>query len=159
MDNQELEKLKFYIDKYWNLINERNKTIILIIQLLIALLVIASFGEKIIPYSNLINLEILIIFLLFLIPIMLVDYLLQLNDGLNSLHQVLKFPKVKKEWYKQLIDGSNYIYTLITIVTIDVVIQLINQNFQVSLLIFLIQALFISIIIFSKRIKQSKYNF
>lgn len=98
MDNLKLEKLKFYGDKYWNLINERNKTIIFIIQLLIALLVIASFSGNIIPLFSLIYLKILIIFLLTLIPIMLVDYLFQINDGLNSLHQALEFPTVSKKW-------------------------------------------------------------
>ena len=151
MENEKLEKLKFYGDKYWNLINDRNKTIIFIIQLFIALLVIASFNNNIISSSNLIYLKILIIFLLGLIPIMLVDYLLQINDGLNSLHEALDFPTENKKWYITLIDGTDYIYSLITIITIDVIIQLINQNLKISLLIFLIQTVLISIIVFSKR--------
>ena len=96
MNNEKLEKLKFYGDKYWNLINDRNKTIIFIIQLFIALLVIASFNDSIISSSSLVYLKILIIFLLSLIPIMLMDYLLQINDGLNSLHEVLEFQAENK---------------------------------------------------------------
>lgn len=151
MENEKLEKFKFFGDKYWNLITERNKTVIFIIQLLIALLVITSFSENIIPHSSLIYLKILIIFLLTLIPIMLTDFLLQINDGLDSLHKALEFPIVKKIWYMALINGSNYIYALITIIIVDIIIELINQNLQISLSIFLIQTLIISIIIFSKR--------
>lgn len=150
------EKLKFYGDKYWNLINERNKTIIFIIQLLIALLVITSFSDKIIPLSSLIYLKILIIILLALIPIMLVDYVLKLNDGLNSLHQKLGFENKRKKWYMELIDGSNWIYTLISIIVIDWMIHLINQTLQLSIKIYLIQTLLIAIIIFSKRRYQLK---
>jgi len=156
MDNNELEKLKFYGDKYWDLIKERIKTIIFTVQLMIALLVIVSFGDKIISVSDLGKLKILIIILLFLIPIMLMDYLLQINNGLNSLHQLLKFPKEEKKWHKKLIDGSNYIYIFITIIIVDVIIHLINQNFQISLIIFLIQLLLIAVIIFSKRKERLK---
>jgi len=84
------------------------------------------------------------------------DYLLQINNGLNSLHQLLKFPKEEKKWHKKLIDGSNYIYIFITIIIVDVIIHLINQNFQISLIIFLIQLLLIAVIIFSKRKERLK---
>lgn len=148
MDNK---KLKFYGDKYWDLINERYKTIIFIIQLLIALLVIASFSDKIIPISNLIYLKILIIFLLALTPIMMIDYLLKIDAGLNSLHQVMKFSIVNKKWYTKLVDGSNYIYVVITIMAIDIIIALIN--FKMFILIFIIHALFITSIYIFKKIK------
>jgi len=155
MNNNELEKFKFYANQYHNLIIDRIKTIILIIQLLIALLVIAGFSEKIVPPASIYYLKILIIFLLSLVPIMLVDYLLQLNDGLNSLHKVLKLEDNNNKLYKKIIDGSNYIYALIAVIIIDIIILLINQNFQITLIIFLIQVIVITILICVKRKKES----
>ena len=156
--NYRLETIKFFANQYYGLTLERIKTIILMVQLLIALLVIASFSENIIPSSSVYYLKILIVFLLFLIPIMLADYLLQLNDGLNSLHKVLKFKNKRKKWYKELANGSNYIYALIIIFVIDIIIQLINQNFKITLMIFLIQVIFIAVLIFSRKKGRDNEN-
>ena len=76
MENNELERNKFYLDKFFTLIVERDKSIIFIFQLMIALLVIAGLNNKIISTSVLPILKVLIVVLLSLIPIMVIDYLI-----------------------------------------------------------------------------------
>jgi len=155
MVEEKLEKLKFFGDKYWNLINEKNKTIIISIQILVTLLVIASFDDKIIPFSSLKYLKILITFLLALIPIMLIDYLIQINDGLNSLHKALEFPTEQKRWYMLLINGSNYVYAVILCIVINIIIWLINQDILLAITIASIQLLLLSLIICLRRIGKN----
>ena len=154
MKDYEIEKTKFFLDKYWQLILERMKTIIFIAHLLIALLVITSFSEKIIPESTIPFLKILIVILFFLIPVMLVDYLLKLNEGLNELSKALnnKSNKSKKRLLVKLVDGSNYIYALITIIVVNIIISFVVQNLQISLIVSLTQMTIIAILIFSKRL-------
>ncbi len=145
-NNNEIEKLKFFGNKCYDLIGERFRTIIYITELMIALLVIATFSEKIIPKSSIGNLKILITFLLSVIPIMLADYMLKINDGINSLQKaaILNDETEKKKWYFSLIDGSNYIYFLIQILVIYAVIFLIYQNFQIPFIIFLFHFIIIA---------------
>ncbi len=138
-NNNEIEKLKFFGGKCYDLISERFRTIIYVAELMIALLVIATFSEEIIPKSNLGNLKILITFLLSLIPIMLADYILKINDGINSLQKAAtqKESVEKKKWYLSLIDGSNYVYFVIQVFVIYAVIFLIYQNFLIPFIVFL----------------------
>lgn len=162
MENKnKIEKLKFFGSKCYDLIGERFRTIIYIIELMIALLVIATFSEEIIPKSNLGNLKILIIFLLSLIPIMLSDYMLKINEGINSL-QKAAIPKElaesteKKKWYFSLVDGSNYIYLIILVLVIYAIIFLIYQNFLIPFLIFLFHFIIIGTL-YSLKDKQFKH--
>jgi hypothetical protein len=154
MENYEMEKNKFFLDKYFQLIIERDKTIIFVVQLIIALLVIVNFNGKII--SNLNVIKTLITVLLFLTPIMIVDYLLRLNDGLNTLAKVLGDKSSdKKKWLKKLIDGSNYLYALIIIVIIDIIIGLIISNLTISLSVYLVQTIIVAVLIFAKRLSKT----
>ena len=159
MNNDEIEKLKFFGSKCYDLIGERFRTIIYVIELMIALLVIATFSEEIIPKSNIGNLKILITFLLSLTPIMLADYMLKINDGINSLQkaitQIENVETEKKKWYFSLIDGSNYIYFLIQILVIYAVIFLIYQNFLIPFIIFLFHFIIIATLCNLKN-KQAK---
>ncbi len=157
MDNDKIEKLKFFGGKCYDLIGERFRTIIYVMELMIALLVIATFSEEIIPKSNIGNLKILITFLLSLIPIMLADYILKINDGINSLQKaaVQNIGKEKKQWYFTLIDGSNNIYFLIQAFVIYAVIFLIYQNFQIPLIIFLFHFIVIATL-YDLKSKQAK---
>ncbi|MBU1289876.1 hypothetical protein KKG85_01380 [Patescibacteria group bacterium] len=155
MENDEIEKNNFFLlDKYFQLILERDKAIIFLIQLIIALLVIASFSDKII--SNIIPIKILIAILLFLTTLMLIDYLLKLNNGLNAYAKTLgdKSNDAKK-WFRKLIDGSIYLYTSMIIIIIDVIIGLIILNLLISLYAFLVQIVIFAIYIFKKdKIKE-----
>lgn len=145
-------KTKYFLDKCWELIFEKNKIIILVIQLIIALLVIASFNEKIIPISSVSHIKFLIIFLLALTPIMLIDYTLKLSDGINSLEKALNTPNVSnKPLYKKILDGSNYLYTVIIIIVIDIIIGVIAQSLMKTIIILLIQFLVIVAIIVSMK--------
>lgn len=153
MSEQKIEKFKFFGGKCYDLIGERFRTIIYIVELMIALLVIASFSEDIIPKSSHGSLKNLIIFLLSVIPIMLADYMLKINDGINALQSAagLTTKGIKKNWHITLIDGSNYFYFFIVTIVIHIIIYLINQNFLTSIFIIIIQFCLISSIYYFKR--------
>jgi len=160
-DKIQVDEFKFFANKLYDLITERYKSIILLAQLLIALLIIASFSDSIISEDNIGYVKILIICLLFLVPIMLVDYSLKINEGINSLGGVLNFKEPEKRWYDRAIDGSNYVYLAVVIVAINSIILLINQNLMSSIIIFEIQFLIILIVAYlfvrkSKKIKNKK---
>jgi len=155
MEKDEFEKKKYFSDKLWDLIIERHKTIIFIIQLIIALLVIASFGDKLVPDSSFIIVRSLLIFLLLLTPIMLIDYLSKINEGLYSLSKVLEDDNDKhKRWYSKIIDGSNWLYAFIVIIIIDIIAGIIINHTMLTLLLCLIQLIFIGIIVFYQRTKK-----
>ena len=149
----EKERLKFFLDKYFQLILERDRLIIIVIQLLIALLVIASFSEKVIVNINFI--KILIIILLFLIPIMLIDYVLKLNNGLTSFAKNLgDKSEENKNFFKKIVDGSNYIYVLVICAIIDSLIWNIIPCSKIAYILILFHLIFISSVgycLFSKR--------
>lgn len=64
-----LDKNKFFLDKAFTLIADKEKIMTLIIQLMVALLIISSFSNNFIEDNGVI--KNIIIFLLILIPIML----------------------------------------------------------------------------------------
>lgn len=150
MENLEMEKNNFFLDKYFQLILERDRTILFVIQLITALLVVASFSDKII--SNIEFVKILIISLLFLTTVMLIDFLLKLNSGLNALDKKISIKiNDSKKLSEKLIGGSIYLYTLITIVIVDIIIGLIISNLRISFYAFFVQI--VITIYLSKRIK------
>lgn len=156
MEKEEF-KINFFGNKLWELILEKTKIIIITVQLIIALLAIASFSEKIVNPENTQYLKILIIILLSLIPVMLTDYIIQLDNGIKSIQKELSLNlDLGKTWYRKMIDGSNYIYMFITIVIIDSIIYLINQSYLILLLIILLQIISIATFIFSEKIAPRK---
>lgn len=152
MRNLEHEKMKYFGNQWLAFFLEKIKMIIFIIQLMIALLVIVSFSGNIIHKQNLGYLKGLIIFLLFLIPIMMVDYTLKINDGLNSLQKALSFKAENEKWYYNLICNSSLVYISFVTLVVDIVIYLIsqniqiNQNIQIVFLCLLFQIIFIYIL-------------
>ncbi len=144
-----MEENKFFLDKLFQLILERDRTIIFLVQLIIALLVIASFSEKII--SNIDLIKNLITILLFLTTIMLTDYLFKVSDGLNFNTKVLSGKNNdSKKWFKKIIDGSVYLYALIIIIIIDIIIWSIILNIEILLYLLLVQTMIIAAYIFKK---------
>jgi hypothetical protein len=140
----ENEKKKFFLDKYFQLILERDRMVIFFVQLMIALLVMAGFSDKIISNTGFI--KILISIFLFLTTIMLIDYLLKLNDGLNAHAKIFTTENLPtKKWFKKIIDGSVYVYTSIIIILIDIIIGFIFSNLLISLCLFWPQIIIICI--------------
>ena len=154
MENNGIEKNKFFSDKLFQLVLERDKAIIFLIQLIIALLVIASFSDKII--SNIVFIKNLIAILLFLTPLMLIDYILKLNNGLNEFAKIfVDKSNYTKKWFRKLIDGSIYLYILIIIIIIDIIIGLIVSNLLMPLYASLVQMVIFAFYIFkSDEIKE-----
>jgi len=142
-------EFKFFADKLYDLIAERYKSIIFLAQLLIALLIIASFSEVIIPRDYVAHLKGLIIFLLLLVPIMLVDYSLKINEGINAFSKFIGFEGLDKRRGIKIIDGSNYLYLFVVVAVIDigVFISLVASNIFLSIFIIGVQLILIYILI------------
>lgn len=160
MDKTEfnIAKTNFFGSQGYSLILEREKTIIILVQLFIALLVIASFSEKIIPPTAIPLMKIIIVFLLLLIPILIWDYVLKINDGINSITSVLFRKQEKEKWYLTPFKLSTYYYITILTVIVDVVCKIIIDNIILFLIACTIQVTIIALIILSKRYLNKGYS-
>lgn len=142
-----LDQAKFYGQQGYVLILERDKTIIFLVQLIIALLAIATFSENIIPENLLSVIKILLIFLLFITPVMIWDYILKINDGINSVLKILEFKNNPEKWYKSLIGGSVYVYITLVSIIIDIIASLILQNLLAIIIALSTQILIIILLV------------
>ncbi len=143
------EELKIHLSTLQQLLLARTNVIITIAALIIGILVIASFNEKIITVSPV--LIILIVFLLALLPIAIMDYLFKLGKAETNLFKRLgdKTGEEKleqKRLFKQAIDGSMYIYAALISVIVLIVIDLILKNIIWTFGIFFLDFLIISIL-------------
>ena len=157
-DNEAINKVSMFSNQAYLLILERDKTIILVVQLFISLLVVASFSEKIIPSSSIPAMKLIIVFLLYLIPVMVWDYILKINDGINSVEKALVeiivgTPNGNKnnKWYLIPFKLSTYYYITALTFAVDMICKIFINSTILFLLGCLIQMILIAFVIFSKR--------
>lgn len=114
-----LDKVKYFWSQLYLLLLERERTIIFLVQLIIALMVIVTFTDKIISSEFISSIKFLIVILFYTIPIMMWDYILRLNEDINSLEKVIKnerkenLDKYKNSTFDSIIASSIYYYVFI----------------------------------------------
>jgi hypothetical protein len=146
----ELEKVKFFGNHVYSLILEREKTIIVLTQLIVALLAISSFSETLVASSLLHWIKVIIFALLLLNPIMIWDYLFKLSEGTDVLLKTLGFQNKKQHWLTKVIGSTVYIYSGIITVVMDIIASFVVRNILVFLISLFVQVLLIAVLVFSR---------
>lgn len=139
------------IDTLRTIVSARTNITITIATLAIAILVIASFNEKIIPVTPI--LKIWIVTILSIIPIILWDYNFELASGQNKIMKKYNQKIDNKNLLEDVIKSSSLIYTLIISIIIIGIIDMIVPNFCYTLIISIFD-FFIIVLFYTYKIKN-----
>jgi len=127
MDTERLTKIQERINEenyctLRHIVFARKNIILTLVSLLLAVLVVASFNEKIIPVTPV--LKIWLVVLLSIIPVAMWDYDIKLAEGENYIFKKLGVDKSKCESapIEEIMAGSAQIYmTLLSIVIVAII--------------------------------------
>lgn len=141
--------LGIFSDKHWNLLVEKEKLSMTILEALVGFLIISSFmagGIISQEFKNII--QWLIILIISIIPIVIIDYRLKINLGIVSVARAAYGPSYdknqseindKKSFLQKNIDSSFYYYLVILSILFAAINFMILTNFFIYSLSLLIE--------------------